>query len=1010
MHLKYMKTLLPPQDGAAKITAIAWSPNNAKLAVCTADRVVLLFDENGERRDKFSTKPVDQKYGKKSYIVKAVAFSPDSTKIAVGQTDNIIYVYKIGEDWGEKKVICNKFVQQSAVTTLIWPLEGPVVYGLADGKVRVANIKTNKSSTLYATDSFVVSLTSNLPGKGVISGHADGSVVRYFFDDEKSGDAQGKIITHSCPPYAIAWAGQFIIIGGSDKKIVIYNKDGRVAQQLDYSRDNTEHEFTVAACSPSGQSVVIGSYDRLRVFNYSPSKRVWEEANTKEIPNLYTISGLAWKRDGSKLAVGTLCGSLELFDCSLKKSIHNNKFEITFVGPSQAIIKNLVAGTRFNIKSYYGYEIEDIKILGKDRNIVARTPATLMLGDLILKKLSEVPWQGMGGNEKFFFENENVCIIFNAGELTLVEYGNNEILGSVRTEFINPHLLSVRINERKQRGVGENKKLAYLIDLKTISVIDLLTGLPIAQVSHDSKIDWIEMNETGHKLLFRDKRQRLNLVDIETEERTSLLNYCTFVQWIPGSDVVVAQNRGNLCVWYNIDVPEKVTMFPIKGEVTDVERAEGKTEVLVNDGVTIVPYVLDEGLIEFGTAIDDGDFNRAVSFLETLELTEETEAMWHSLGHMALQSHLLPIAERCYAALGEIAKARFLRETIDMAEEAAKTTGGDGYDHYKVRARMAMLEKRFKEAEGIFLEQNNIEEAMAMYQELHKWDDALELAESRNHPELETFERNYYQWLLDSGQEEKAGELKEKDGDYQGAIGLYLKAGLPAKGARLVAVVPALAGNSELVQKISAALLKGEFFEQAGELFEKINNYEKAMESYRRGKAFSRAVELARLASPADVVSLEEEWGDHLVSMKQLDAAINHYIEAGKTVKALDAAVSARQWKKAVQIIEVIDDPSAVAGYYHKLAQHFASTGEYEVAEHFFVEAGMMKEAVEMYNNAGKWEMAHRLASQSLQPEEVANMYVSQAQMLEQQGKYKEAEKCVYILHLYCRVTLFIVL
>lgn len=54
-----------------------------------------------------------------------------------------------------------------------------------------------------------------------------------------------------------------------------------------------------------------------------------------------------------------------------------------------------------------------------------------------------------------------------------------------------------------------------------------------------------------------------------------------------------------------------------------------------------------------------------------------------------------------------------------------------------------------------------------------------------------------------------------------------------------------------------------------------------------------------------DVVLLEEEWGDFLVANKQLDAAINHYIEAGKTIKALDAAVGARQWKKAVQIIQV---------------------------------------------------------------------------------------------------------
>ena len=34
-----------------------------------------------------------------------------------------------------------------------------------------------------------------------------------------------------------------------------------------------------------------------------------------------------------------------------------------------------------------------------------------------------------------------VCMIFNAGELTLVEYGSNDSLGSVRTEFMNPHLI-----------------------------------------------------------------------------------------------------------------------------------------------------------------------------------------------------------------------------------------------------------------------------------------------------------------------------------------------------------------------------------------------------------------------------------------------------------------------------------------------------------------------------------------------------------------------------------------
>ncbi|XP_049268071.1 intraflagellar transport protein 172 homolog [Rhipicephalus sanguineus] len=262
MQIKYLKTLMPPQDGAAKVVAMAWSPNNVKLAVCTADRVVLLFDEMGERRDKFSTKPIDSKYGKKSYVVKAISFSPDSAKLAVAQTDNIIYVYKIGEDWGEKKVICNKFIQQSAVTCMTWPHHGPIVFGLAEGKVRSANVKTNKSSTLYGTDSYVVSVVSSISGKGILSGHADGSVVRYFLTDDDSGEVQGKVLTHPCPPYALCWTEQSIMAAGCDKRIVFYApRESRVQQQFDYSRQPDEHEFSAAACSPGGHALAVGSYD-----------------------------------------------------------------------------------------------------------------------------------------------------------------------------------------------------------------------------------------------------------------------------------------------------------------------------------------------------------------------------------------------------------------------------------------------------------------------------------------------------------------------------------------------------------------------------------------------------------------------------------------------------------------------------------------------------------------------------------------------------------------------------
>nr|XP_046228660.1 intraflagellar transport protein 172 homolog isoform X2 [Scatophagus argus] len=992
MQLKHLKTVLTPQECIAKVSCMAWAPNNTKFAVCTVDRVVLLYDEQGEMRDKFSTKPIESKYGKDSYVVKDMAFSPDSTKIAIGQSDNIIFVYRIGEAWGDKKTICNKFVQTSAVTCLLWPVEHTIFYGLVDGKVRLANTQTNKSSTIYGTESCVVSLTSNVSAKGILSGHADGTVVRYFFDDDGSGESQGKLLMHPCPPYALAWGANSIVVGGCDKKVVAYGREGHVLQTFDYTRDQTEKEFTVAATSPTGQSVVFGSYDRLRVFNWSPRRGVWEEAKPKEILNLYTITSLAWKKDGSRLCAGTVCGGVELFDCCLRRTIYRKKFEMTYVSLSQVIVRNLSTGTRVVLKSYYGYEIEEVKILGQDRYLVAHTSDTLLLGDLLTNNLSEVPWPGSGGNEKFFFENETVCMIFNAGELSLVEYSNNEILGSVRTEFMNPHLISVRLNERKQRGVEDNKKLAYLIDIKTIAIVDLAAGYNLGTISHDSKIDWLELNETGHKLLFRDKKLRLHLYDIKTAVKTTMLSFCSYVQWVPGSDVVVAQNRGNLCIWYSIDSPDSITMFPIKGDIVDLERAEGKTNVIVTEGVNTVSYTLDEGLIEFGTAVDDGDYNRATEFLETLEMSPETEAMWRTLSKLALEAHQLHIAERCFAALGDISTVRFLNKTNEIADKVSRETGGDGTAFYQVQARLAMLDKNFKLAEMVYMQQNAIDEAIEMYQELHMWDDCIVLAEAKGHPELNSLRRNYYQWLTETGQDEKAGEVKESQGDFQGAINLYLQAGLPAKAARLAISRPEITSNSDTVSRIAASLIKGEFYERAGDLYEKIRNNQRALECYCKGGAFRKAVELARLAFPAEVVKLEESWGDYLVQQKQMDAAINHFIEAGCSLKAIEAAIAARQWKKAVHILELQEDSSA-GKYYMKIAQHYASIQDYEVAEQLFVKGDHIKDAIDMYTTAGRWEEAHKLAVKCMTEEEVTALYISRAQEQEREGKFKEAER-----------------
>lgn len=86
-------------------------------------------------------------------------------------------------------------------------------------------------------------------------------------------------------------------------------------------------------------------------------------------------------------------------------------------------------------------------------------------------KLSELPWRG-SGNEKYDFSNPNICMVFNAGELAIAEYGVNEFIGTCRTENLHPNMISARLNyaEAEAKGGQPIKVIAYLLDTHTICI------------------------------------------------------------------------------------------------------------------------------------------------------------------------------------------------------------------------------------------------------------------------------------------------------------------------------------------------------------------------------------------------------------------------------------------------------------------------------------------------------------------------------------------------------------
>lgn len=60
MKLWHKQTVVSPnatQDFQSKVTALCYTRDNKYLAVATQDRLISIYDENGDEVDKFNTKP-----------------------------------------------------------------------------------------------------------------------------------------------------------------------------------------------------------------------------------------------------------------------------------------------------------------------------------------------------------------------------------------------------------------------------------------------------------------------------------------------------------------------------------------------------------------------------------------------------------------------------------------------------------------------------------------------------------------------------------------------------------------------------------------------------------------------------------------------------------------------------------------------------------------------------------------------------------------------------------------
>ncbi|GKT28928.1 Intraflagellar transport protein 172 homolog, partial [Aduncisulcus paluster] len=1086
MKLKHDKTIYSGGKSWKIISKLEFSGNSKKLAaVC--DKFINIFDEKGERKDKFFTKPANK--GPKNFFITDCAFYHDGSRLATCQTDGAVFVFKFGK---EKKSIGNRFLLEVPATCMCWPkaLDKNLLVGTATGEIKLCVSKGNTIETIYSPCPEPVTCMSYIPDSStVFAGFANGDL--HILSPDSKDKKATKLYSFPCPITHLKCTKHSVLIGLANGSLLAMTPKNSLSyhsimhcEPWEIEMPRSQKPIQAICCDPSAMSCLVLRSHTCLMLRFG-SSRQWECARDVTVRDGF-FSAAAWRNDGAVCVIGTVYGDIDMFSARMR-TVRLGDYEATFSTPSSFILSKEAEDIegedgeglgRWVITSSAS-EISSVKVV-RDRFLVARTPTSLLVGDLLGGEegrgvWGEVPWRG-GGKEKFLFDTPGVVLIHNAGEIVVIPYGSENVLCTVRTEHASPALLSVRLGVDDEvmveKGVAclqpsstpdddedqyRFKRFACLADRCTISVTSLegSSFMPIFTVQHDTPIDWVELNDLANLMLFRDRKRRLFMVAIppSMEEQEAmrkfylvhpqarqfssgsgmafeahnatrlLLDSVGYVQWVPGSDVCVAQSGDQLFVFYSSSASahSRPTQIMVKGEAVAIERESGMTVVLVEEEGEVAEYQLSEPLILFGTALDRGNMHGAIAALEDLPIADAVP-LWKRLASVAIACRDLAAAQEAFSALGFTTKARMLRQLMWKVEKMrVKDQKSDGEIDAVIQSTLVLLEDSdvgrtlsgtvsgsmgtsgdssssspssstsISASVSLLLSFGRVDDAIALKKTVLDYKGALEIAEQHLAPsEVSTMRVEFEEWLKRTGQQAELGRLSEKSGDFEGAASLYLKGGAIPQACELVKKHGVSMFSSGIIENIIQRLKQGRMYGTCGEFLTFLGRFNEALEEYKRGKEYRNALTLARQRFPDRVRFLESEWGDYLVAQQSPDIAVGHYIEAGEGMKALEAALAARQWKSIVRILPSQDvDSIQVKEFTGRLAEAMVSVGRVKEGISFFLKAGLLKRAVDVCVREGEFAEAKKIAS-SMSPSEASALLSEHAHVFVKKGKIHE--------------------
>ncbi|XP_044766624.1 intraflagellar transport protein 80 homolog [Coccinella septempunctata] len=515
----------------------------------------------------------------------------------------------------------------------------------------------------------------------------------------------------------LAWssASELIVSGGEDCRYRVWDSSGR---QM-FSSVLHDNHIVSLAWSPAGDLFAVGSYNTLRLCDYSGWSRSLEKPNTGCIYNM------SWSADGTQLAAACANGHV-LFAHVIERHVHYSNFTASLTERKTVTVHDVQE------ESFEVLDIPDrvIQMAMKYSYLVLTTPTQCYI------------YNTSNWNTPVIFdlkEGSVILLLLAEKHMLLVEKHNINLYNYQGRLIATPRWPNMRLETLKNSHISLSSDTLVVrdsVDAKIIYIIDLLSnrsagGDNTQRIEHVMNISQISLDQWGppanRNMAVLDRAKDLHIVSIKSTTKTfsKLGRKIESFQWNSEENLIAAIQDTQLIVWYcpqasydtallklcsfYYDSPElgrSPRINDFVGNSVSVRKADGS---LINVFISPLPSIL----LKY---IQENKWQEALNLCRSMNNT----TLWACLAVLSTQSsqsnETINIAEEAYANINHYEKVYYIKYMKNIPNTVQQ------------KAALALLGGKHQDAESMLLHNGMVFQAIWTNIQLYKWTRALELA------------------------------------------------------------------------------------------------------------------------------------------------------------------------------------------------------------------------------------------------------------------------------------------